>query len=73
MMMMVSRVRLSFGRGEAVGVAEPTGVQVSSRQSSMAQANGLLLLPPRSETRQTVDTGMEAEVILIGNIYTEAV
>ena len=72
-MMMVSRVRLSFGRGEAVGVAEPTGVQVSSRQSSMAQANGLLELPPRSETRQTVDTGMEADVILIGNIHTEAV
>ena len=66
-------MRLRFGRGEAVGVAEPTGVQVSSRQSSMAQANGLLVLPPRSETRRTVDTGTEAEVILIGNIYTEPV
>ena len=66
-------MRLRFGRGEAVGVAEPTGVQVSSRQSSMAQANGLLVLPPRSETRRTVDTGLEAEVVLIGNIYTEPV
>jgi len=64
------RVELSFERGGAVGVAVPTGNQMSSRQASMSRANGLLVLPARSKERETVDTGFESDVILIGNIYS---
>ena len=62
------RVQLSFRPGSAVGLASPTGVQQSSRQASMATANGLMILPGRTEERQTVENGFETDVILIGNI-----
>ena len=83
------RVELSFQRGGAVGVAVPTGNQMSSRQvsdmrhllktnkgsltlqASMSRANGLMLLPARTQERETVDTGFESDVILIGNIYSK--
>ena len=62
------RVQLSFRPGSAVGLASPTGVQQSSRQASMATANGLMILPGRTEEKQTVENGFDTDVILIGNI-----
>ena len=40
-------------------------------QASMSRANGLMLLPARSQERETVETGFESDVILIGNIYSK--
>merc|ERR1712098_638525 len=61
------RVHLSFEPGKAVGVARVTGDQMSSRQASMSRANGLMLLPGRSESQSHVGNGFETDVILIGN------
>eukprot|EP00090_Calanus_glacialis_P034649 TRINITY_DN5842_c0_g1_i4.p1 TRINITY_DN5842_c0_g1~~TRINITY_DN5842_c0_g1_i4.p1 ORF type:complete len:345 (-),score=111.04 TRINITY_DN5842_c0_g1_i4:36-1049(-) len=63
-----TRVQLSFRPGAAVADAVPTGNQISSRLASMANANGLLLLPPRSEEMKVAPVGLECEVILIGNV-----
>jgi len=63
-----TRVQLSFRPGAAVADAVPTGNQISSRLASMANANGLLLLPPRSEQMTAAPVGLECEVILIGKI-----
>ena len=63
-----TRVQLSFRPGSAVADAVPTGNQISSRLASMADANGLLLLPPRSETAMVAPVGLECDAILIGNI-----
>jgi len=63
------RVSLSFSPGQAVGEAQPTsGQQMSSRQASMAAANGLMILPGRTEAVSEVSQGLEADVILIGDI-----
>ena len=67
------RVSLTFRPGEAVGEARPTeGSQMSSRQASMAEANGLMILPARSEALTVVNSGYEAEVILIGDLRVSA-
>ena len=67
------RVRLTFPGGSAVGEARPTaGNQMSSRQASMTQANGLLVLPARSQAMTEVASGYEADVILIGDLRLAA-
>ena len=63
-----TRVQLSFRHGAAVADAVPTGNQISSRLASMANANGLLLLPPRSEQMKVAPVGLECDVILIGDV-----
>jgi len=63
-----SRVQLSFRPGSAVAEAVPTGNQISSRLASMANANGLLILPPRSDTMKVAPVGLECDAIIIGNI-----
>merc|ERR1711892_1186263 len=63
-----SRVQLSFRPGSAVAEAVPTGNQISSRLASMANANGLLILPPRSDTMKEAPVGLECDAILIGNV-----
>ena len=60
------RVHVMFTPGEAVGVAEITGDQMSSRQASMSRANGLMILPGKTDQMSTVSSGFEADVILIG-------
>jgi len=60
------RVQLSMTPGIAVAEAKPTGNQISSRLASMANANGLLLLPPRSESMNEAVSGLECDAILIG-------
>ena len=62
------RVTLTFSPGQAVGEAVPTGSQMSSRQASMTSANGLMILPGRTEAVSQVSPGHEADVILIGDI-----
>ena len=66
------RVSLSFPPGSAVGEARPTGSQQSSRQASMTEANGLMVLPARSEALAELTSGYEADVILIGDIRVAA-
>jgi len=63
-----TRVQLSFKPGSGVGEAVPTGNQISSRLASMAAANGLLILPPRSDTLTVAPAGLECDAIIIGNI-----
>jgi len=67
-----ARVQLSFTAGSAVASATPTGNQISSRLASMADANGLLLLPPRGEGMSEAAPGLECDAILIGEIRIEA-
>ena len=62
------RVTLTFSPGQALGEAVPTGNQMSSRQASMTSANGLMILPGRTEDVRQVSQGHEADVILIGEI-----
>jgi gephyrin len=45
--------------------ATGTGVQMSSRMSSMVSANGLLVLPPRSENCKMIAKNSEVVAILI--------
>jgi len=66
-----ARVQLSFTPGSAVASAIPTGNQISSRLASMADANGLLLLPPRDEGMSEAAPGLECDAILIGEIGIE--
>jgi len=63
-----TRVQLKFRPGQAVADATPTGNQISSRLASMANANGLLLLPAKSEDLKVAPVGLECDAILIGNI-----
>jgi len=64
-----ARVQLSFAPGSAVASAIPTGNQISSRLASMADANGLLLLPPRGDgSRSMAAPGLECDAILIGDL-----
>ena len=63
-----TRVQLSFRPGSAVADAVPTGNQISSRLASMADANGLMLLPPRSDLVKEAPVGLECDVIVIGSI-----
>jgi len=64
------RVWLRFEAGESVGVATPTGNQISSRLTSVARANGLLILPPRSEKVKEIPANslQDFDVILIGDL-----
>merc|ERR1719419_1132947 len=62
------RVQLSMTPCVAVAEAKPTGNQISSRLASMANANGLLLLPPRSESMKEAVSGLECDAILIGDL-----
>ena len=61
------RVELSMSGGGQV-VARPTGDQQSSRQTSMARANGLMILPARTDTLKHVSSGHKADVLIIGNL-----
>eukprot|EP00088_Acartia_fossae_P059573 TRINITY_DN7082_c1_g1_i15.p1 TRINITY_DN7082_c1_g1~~TRINITY_DN7082_c1_g1_i15.p1 ORF type:complete len:648 (-),score=118.70 TRINITY_DN7082_c1_g1_i15:684-2627(-) len=66
------RIWVKFASGESVGSASNTGNQMSSRTTSMAQSNGLMILPGRSQELQEVPAGsnMEFDVILTGDLTT---
>ena len=57
-----------LSRGTLLAVS--TGVQRSSRLLSTRRANGLLLLPPASATRQVLGAGERAPVLWLGNPIT---
>jgi len=63
-----TRVQLKFKPGQAVAEAIPTGNQISSRLASMANANGLLILPAKSDELKVAPVGLECDAIVIGNI-----
>ncbi|XP_023335132.1 gephyrin [Eurytemora carolleeae] len=64
------RVCLSFKTGSSVGSATPTGNQISSRLTSVALANGLIILPPKTDKLKEIPVGSsdEFDVILIGGL-----
>jgi len=64
------RVHVRFEKGQSVGVATPTGNQISSRLTSVARANGLLILPGKSDALKELppNCNEEFDVILIGDV-----
>jgi len=69
------RVWIKFEAGKSVGVATNTGNQMSSRTTSVAQANGLLILPGKTDSLQEIPAGsnMEFDIILIGDLTNNTV
>jgi len=51
--------------------AYSTGGQRSSRASSLYRANGLVILPPLSNSRECLDTNELATALVIGEIEME--
>jgi len=64
------RVVLSFKPGQSLAEVSVTGNQISSRLPSLAAANGLLLLPPRSESKAQVLPDEEVDCLVIGPLLT---
>ena len=54
--------------GEMVPEAVSTGNQISSRLVSMKGANGLIVLPPRTESLHELQKGDIVDVLVIGSI-----
>jgi gephyrin len=46
-------------------VAESTGNQMSSRLVSVRSANALLILPPKSDEKQVLNTGDVVDAMLL--------
>ena len=65
------RVSVTLSSGQALVNVTPTGNQISSRLPSLAAANGLLILPPRTEKRPEVFEGEEVDCLLIGPLLSE--
>ena len=71
------RVTLSFpssmgGGGSQEGIKiKITGNQISSRLPSLAAANGLLMLPARTEEKSVVQEGEEVDCMVIGPLLSE--
>ena len=66
------RVSITLTNGEALATVKATGNQISSRLPSLAAANGLLILPPRSNAKSEVSEGEELECLVIGPLLMEA-
>ena len=66
------RAAVKFRRGESVAEAAVTGNQISSRLASLTAANGLLLLPPRSEEKQEILAGEEVDCLVIGPLLASS-
>ena len=62
------RVVLGWEAGQAVAKTLPTGNQISSRLLSCSAANGLLMLPPRSEEVKEMKAGTEVDAMVIGKL-----
>ena len=52
--------------GQAVAEVSVTGNQISSRLPSLAAANGLLLLPARTEQKPFIAANEEVDCMVIG-------
>lgn len=57
---------LSWKHSQAVAEVEMTGNQISSRLLSCSAANGLLILPPKSEDIQVLPAGTVVDAMIIG-------
>ena len=62
------RVVLGWESGRAVAKTIPTGNQISSRLMSCSAANGLLMLPARSEDVKMMEEGAEVDAMVIGRL-----
>jgi len=65
------RVILSWSPGCAVASAVSTGGQASSRLASLANANGLVMLPGRTEDMADLQPGVELDALVIGPLYSQ--
>ena len=65
------RVSITLSGKEALANVNPTGNQISSRLPSLAAANGLLVLPPRTEDKSEIKEGEEVDCLVIGPLLTE--
>ncbi|KAG8232680.1 hypothetical protein J437_LFUL009927 [Ladona fulva] len=62
------RVLLSWKPGISIPIARSTGNQISSRMLSLASANGLLILPPRTEEKTYLPAGSEVDAMVVGQL-----
>lgn len=59
------RVKLKWSTDKPLPIASSTGYQRSSRLLSMSGANGLMVLPPKTEQKSVLQKGETVEVILL--------
>ncbi|XP_067011924.2 gephyrin isoform X2 [Anabrus simplex] len=62
------RVTLTWEPSSSLPVAKSTGNQISSRLLSLSAANGLLVLPPRSDSQKTLSAGSKVPAIIIARL-----
>ncbi|XP_008401408.1 gephyrin-like [Poecilia reticulata] len=62
------RCILTWHHQEPLPWAQSTGNQVSSRLMSMRSANGLLMLPPKTEQYVELHKGEVVDVMVIGRL-----
>ncbi|KAK3599643.1 hypothetical protein CHS0354_029103 [Potamilus streckersoni] len=62
------RVVLTWSPDSPIPVASSTGNQISSRLLSMCSANGLLMLPPKSEVISEIKMDTLVDVMIIGRL-----
>lgn len=62
------RAVLTWQENDPIPKATRTGNQMSSRLLSMRTANVLLVLPPKSEEVQTIDSGTLVDAMVIGRL-----
>ena len=65
------RVSVTLSNGDSLATVKSTGNQISSRLPSLSAANGLLILPPRTEEKIQVQEGEEVECLIIGPLLSE--
>jgi len=65
------RVSIALSSCQALVNVTTTGNQISSRLPSLAAANGLLILPPRTEKKPKVYEGEEVDCLVIGPLLSE--
>lgn len=64
-----SRVILTWNGEDPVANVESTGNQISSRLASLRAANGLVLLPPKTEEKKIAKKGEIMDAMVIGHLF----
>uniref|UniRef100_A0A8W8IDZ1 MoeA C-terminal domain-containing protein n=2 Tax=Magallana TaxID=2171616 RepID=A0A8W8IDZ1_MAGGI len=62
------RALLTWHPDDPIPQAISTGNQMSSRLLSMRTANALLVLPPKTEVLQTIESGALVDAMIIGRL-----
>ena len=65
------RVSISLSGQDAFAKVRTTGNQISSRLPSLAAANGLLVLPARTDEKSEIQEGEPINCLVIGPLLTE--